>query len=63
MVHVGASSLVVAGGLKGKWSKSGKNWLIEWPIIDDISMSRDRQSLRIKNQFGSATAQREANCK
>ena len=63
MVHVGANSLVVGGGLKGKWSKSGKNWLIEWPIIDDISMSRDRQSLRIKNQFGTATAQRAANCK
>lgn len=63
MVHVGASSLVVAGALKGKWSKSGKNWIIEWPIVDNITMSRDGQSLQIKNQFASLTAQRAANCK
>ncbi len=62
-VSIHSNSSVTAGALKGKWMKSGNKWIIEWPLVDTISLSKDGRSLNAKNQFGAATASRKANCK
>ncbi len=60
-IHSNAS--VTAGALKGIWTKSGNKWIIEWPLVDTVSLSKDGRSLSAKNQFGAVTASRKANCK
>jgi len=61
--HINSNNTVVAGHLKGTWHQSGKNWIIEWPIIDNIVVAKDGSSLTVKNQFGAVTAKRDVNCK
>jgi len=62
-VHINSNKTVAAGHLHGTWHQSGKNWIIEWPIIDNIVMAKDGRSLTVKNQFGAVTAKRDVNCK
>ncbi len=53
----------ISGGLlKGAWRKAGTNWIIEWPLVDSITLSADGQNLQVKNQFGSVTAKRDMSC-
>ncbi len=61
-VTIRSNSSVTAGALKGTWMKSGNKWIIEWPLVDTVSLSKNGRSLTVKNQFGAATASRKENC-
>ncbi len=62
-VVVQPDSSVIGGPFKGTWRKAGNNWVIEWPLVDTISLSANGHSLSVKNQFGAVTAKRDASCK
>ncbi len=51
-----------AGHLKGTWKKHGNGYVVEWPIIDAITVSKSKNTLIGKNQFGSFTAKRNKKC-
>ena len=62
-VNVQPNTTVSGGPFSGTWRKSGKQWLIKWPVLDRVSLSADGLSLKVKNQFGAVTAKRDANCR
>ncbi len=51
-----------AGPLKGIWKKLGNGYVIEWPIIDNITVAKNKNTLTGKNQFGSFSAKRDIHC-
>ena len=51
------------GPLKGTWRKAGNNWILEWPLVDTVTLSKNGLTLSAKNQFGSVTAKRDVDCK
>ncbi len=61
-VDMRPDSSVVGGPFKGTWRKAGNNWVIEWPLVDTVSLSANGHSLNAKNQFGAITARRDASC-
>lgn len=53
----------ISGGVfSGTWNKADSKWIFEWPLVDAISLAADGRSLSLKNQFGAATAKRDASC-
>jgi len=50
------------GALKGIWRKAGNHWIIEWPLVDTVTLSKNGLNLKVKNQFGSVTAKRDIHC-
>jgi len=56
-------SSISGGAFRGTWSKAGNNWVFEWPLVDAVLLAADGHSLSTKNQFGTATAKRDASCK
>jgi len=63
MVDIHPDNSVSVAHFRGKVRKSGKSWIIEWPVDDAITLSKDGLNLSAKNQFGSVTAKRDNNCK
>ena len=53
---------ISGGAFSGSWRKADSKWVFEWPMVDDISLAADGLSLSTRNQFGVATAKRDANC-
>jgi len=62
-VEIRPDSSVIGGPFKGAWYKAGNNWIIEWPLVDAVSLSADGHSLSVKNQFGVLRAKRDTSCK
>ncbi len=50
------------GPLRGRWSGSGDSFRIEWPLIDEVTVSKDGERLDAVNQFGRVTAKRQPDC-
>lgn len=53
---------ISGGAFRGTWNKADSKWIFEWPLVDAISLTADGLSLSWKNQFGAATAKRDATC-
>ncbi len=53
---------IIAGPLQGTWYTAGGKLIIEWPLVDTVTLSADGLSLKIHNQFGPANATRDINC-
>ncbi len=62
-MDIRSDSSISGGVFRGTWSKAGNNWVFEWPLVDTVSLAADGLSLSTKNQFGLATAKRDASCK
>lgn len=61
-VTINPDSSVSGGGFRGTWARAGNNWVFDWPLIDTVQLAADGRSLSAKNQFGAATAMRDASC-
>jgi len=53
---------VKGGGFSGLWKKQQNGFAIEWPIVDQIDLSKQGNQLRAKNQFGAVSATRDLSC-
>lgn len=62
-VTIFPDATVSGGPFHGNWMKAGDKWIFEWPLIDKVVVDADGHHLSLKNQFGSATAKRDASCK
>ncbi len=62
VVTVAVDGAMTVGHLHGTWTGAGRNYSIAWPLIDEISVGADANSLSGDNQFGSFTASKQANC-
>ena len=62
VLELAADRTATAGTLSGGWSGSGNSFRIEWPLIDEVTLSEDGERLDVSNQFGEATATRRSGC-
>ncbi len=61
--EIRADASIIAGSLRGTWHKAGGKLIIEWPLVDTVTLSANGLGLKIHNQFGASTATRDINCK
>ena len=62
MLDFAADGAASAGPLRGTWSGSGGTFRVEWPLIDEVTLSGDSERLDAVNQFGQVTATRRPGC-
>ncbi len=62
LVDIYPDNTLSGGVFHGRVKKAGDSWIIEWPVDDEVSMSSDGNSLKLKNQFGALTATRDKSC-
>ena len=62
-VDVRSDFSLTGGPLKGTWRTAGSNWILEWPLVDTVTLSKNGLNLSAKNQFGMVTAKRDIYCK
>jgi len=61
-VVISKNKKVKGGGFLGTWEKQEKGFVIEWPVIDQIKVSKNGKKLNVRNQFGRVTAVRDEAC-
>ncbi|HHJ15680.1 MAG TPA: hypothetical protein ENJ80_03185 [Gammaproteobacteria bacterium] len=61
-VTIRSDASINGGAFSGTWSSANNKWIFEWPLVDTISLAADGDSLSWRNQFGAATAKRDAGC-
>ena len=48
--------------IKGTWHRAGTHWIIEWPLVDVVTLSEDGYNLTVKNPYAVFTAKRNVTC-
>ena len=59
ILQFSADGSVAGGPLTGRWSKSGGNYVVSWPLVDAVTVSPSGDRLEAVNQFGQVTATRQ----
>jgi len=49
--EIRADASIVAGSLQGTWHMAGGKLIIEWPLVDTVTLSENGLALKIHNQF------------
>lgn len=63
ILEIAENHKVTTGDFFANWEKTGeRRYKITWPLDDQITLSQDGTSLKIKNQFASITANRDPTC-
>ena len=59
VLNLAAGGAITAGPYYGSWSAKGADRVVlEWPLVDEVTMEQGGQRLRMRSQFASSSAQR-----